>query len=147
MLLLSCSLRFLQIWIKPDAKGLKPNYGSRQFAKADRHNKFQQVVTSYTRHEEDTGSGLIPIHQDVNMFVAELDAGVSQSLPLRKGRQAYGVCIEGGVSVGDGSTEQHLVARDAFEVRSPSQALSFDASLMSSSTPSEQGSVELPILS
>lgn len=79
-------------------------------------------MTSYTLHEKDTGLGLIPIHQDVNMYVAELDAGVSQSLPLRKGRQAYGVCIEGGVSVGDGTSTNDLVARDAFEVRSPDRA-------------------------
>jgi redox-sensitive bicupin YhaK (pirin superfamily) len=109
-------LRFLQIWIKPDARGYPPNYGSRQFpSKEVRHNKLQQLLTSYKRAatEEDSGTGVIPIHQDANIFVSEMDPGFQQEFTLEKGRQAYLVCIEGGLSVNGTAMEE----RDALEVR------------------------------
>lgn len=111
-------LRFLQIWIKPDARGYPPNYGSRQFpSKEVRHNKLQQLLTSYKRAatEEDSGTGVIPIHQDANIFVSEMDPGFQQEFTLEKGRQAYLVCIEGGLSVNGTTMEE----RDALEAVTP----------------------------
>ncbi|KAG0608678.1 hypothetical protein M758_8G123800 [Ceratodon purpureus] len=108
-------LRFLQIWIKPERRGLKPNYGSRVFKKEDRHNKIQQVVTDFKKFESenDSGEGVIPIHQDCNIYVSEADPAVDQDFVLSKGRQAYLVCIEGKLSVSD---LVHLDTRDAVEV-------------------------------
>jgi hypothetical protein len=31
--------RFLQIWLTPDKRGVKPQYGSKTFEPADRHNR------------------------------------------------------------------------------------------------------------
>ncbi|KAG0557093.1 hypothetical protein KC19_11G101600 [Ceratodon purpureus] len=109
-------LRFLQIWIKPDQRGLKPNYGSRVFKKEDRHNKLQHVLTDFKRYEneKDLGEGVIPIHQDCNMYVSEADPGVNQDFLLAKKRQAYVVCIEGKLSVSD---SVHLETRDAVEIK------------------------------
>eukprot|EP00897_Mesotaenium_endlicherianum_P008096 jgi/Mesen1/7314/ME000376S06489 len=111
-------LRFLQLWIKPAKKGLTPNYGSRVFTKAERHNRMQHVVTSFahTGSGADSGRGVIPVHQDANIFVSEMDAGFQQEYTLQRGRQAYLVCIEGSVSVND--TTQ-LRARDALEASAP----------------------------
>jgi redox-sensitive bicupin YhaK (pirin superfamily) len=36
--------RFIQVWISPDQRGHKPQYGSREFTKADRHNKLLQIL-------------------------------------------------------------------------------------------------------
>ncbi|GJP29424.1 hypothetical protein CLOM_g16687 [Closterium sp. NIES-68] len=126
--------RFLQIWVKPNARGLKPNYGSRTFSKSDRHNKLQQVVTSYAHYgsDKDAGSGLIPVNQDVNIFVSEMNgvtdgsvapsaAAKSLDYTLQKKRQMYLVCIEGGLTVSsvESGLSETLSARDALEVAAP----------------------------
>ena len=36
--------RFLQIWMTPDRRGHKPQYGSSKYSKADRHNKLLQIL-------------------------------------------------------------------------------------------------------
>lgn len=83
--------------------------------KEDRHNKLQHVLTDFKRYEneKDLGEGVIPIHQDTNMYVSEADPGVEQAFLLSKQRQAYLVCIEGKLDVGD---HVHLDTRDAVEV-------------------------------
>lgn len=45
-----CRLRFLQIWIKPDRYGLKPNYGSRVFKYVSLLCKPQEGVMSFSFH-------------------------------------------------------------------------------------------------
>ncbi|KAH7431994.1 hypothetical protein KP509_07G003300 [Ceratopteris richardii] len=109
-------LRFLQIWIKPDRKHYKPNYGSRVFGREDRHNKLHHVATSYDNYgntEKDEGSGIIPIHQDANIFISEIDSDFTQEYLLQRRRQLYLVCIEGSLSV---NKIVHMEARDALEV-------------------------------
>ncbi|KAL2634424.1 hypothetical protein R1flu_005903 [Riccia fluitans] len=108
-------LRFLQIWIKPNARGLKPNYGSRVWKKEDRKNQLQHLVTDFKKLEcsEDQHTGVIPIHQDVNMYASEADPGVSQTFTLQKKRQAYLVCIEGSLLV----NQTNMSTRDAMEIR------------------------------
>ncbi|KAG6557294.1 hypothetical protein Mapa_001222 [Marchantia paleacea] len=108
-------LRFLQLWIKPNAKELTPNYGSRVWKKEDRYNQLQHLVTDINKLEcsEDQHTGVIPIHQDVNMFVSECEPGFTQTFTLRKKRQVYLVCIEG--SLGVNGTNMSI--RDAMEIR------------------------------
>jgi len=36
--------RFLQIWMTPDRRGHKPQYGSSKYSKADRHNRLLQIL-------------------------------------------------------------------------------------------------------
>lgn len=83
--------------------------------KEDRHNKIQHILTDFKKYEneKDLGEGVIPIHQDCNMYVSEADPGVEQAFLLGKKRQAYVVCIEGKLSVSD---SVHLDTRDAVEV-------------------------------
>lgn len=83
--------------------------------KDDRHNKLQHVLTDFKRYEseKDAGEGVIPIHQDCNIYVSEADAGVVQDFVLAKKRQAYMVCIEGKLSL---SEKVQLDFRDAVEV-------------------------------
>lgn len=35
--------RFIQVWISPDQQGHKPQYGSCEFSKTDRHNQLLQI--------------------------------------------------------------------------------------------------------
>ncbi len=50
--------------------------------------------------------------QDANVFVSEADAGMSQDILLGQDRQAYLICIEGGLAV----NEVDLSMRDAIEI-------------------------------
>jgi redox-sensitive bicupin YhaK (pirin superfamily) len=102
-------LRFLQIWILPDSRGYKPNYGDYRFKLEDRYGKWMPVATSYGNTES---AAPIRIHSDINMYASIIRAGESIDFKVAKGRQAYLMLIEGGVTVND----IKLNARDALEI-------------------------------
>jgi len=110
------TLRFLQIWILPNKDGLTPQYGSRKFEKADRHNKFFHVVSG----PSDKAS--IKINQDANIYVSEIDAGKNLEFTNQENRQIYLVCIEGTLAMNDVT----LKSRDALEINKSAQ-LTFKA--------------------
>lgn len=86
-------VRLLQLWIFPEAKGLNPNYGSKRYAKADRHNRWLHLAGP-------KGSGAdVAIYQDANIHVTELDAQKTIGFPLEEGRQAYLKLIEGSIDL------------------------------------------------
>ena len=97
--------RFLQIWIVPDERNLKPNYGDMRFTADQRHNQWLQVVSGLQ------SDAPIKIHQDASIYVTELDQGQAIDFTVAPGRQAYLVQIEGQSSI-NGET---LVMRDALE--------------------------------
>lgn len=37
--------RFLQVWLTPDRRGQKPQYGSTVYSDADRHNKLLRILS------------------------------------------------------------------------------------------------------
>ena len=82
-------LRLLQIWIYPDEKDYKPNYGENKFDWRDRENKWLHMVSSIE------GNAPVKIHQDINIYAIYLDKNNEESLNVEKDRQAYLVQIEG----------------------------------------------------
>lgn len=82
-------LRLLQIWIFPDKKGYEPNYGDHKFTWDDRKNKWLNMVSSKA------GNAPIKINQDINIYSLELEKGKEIKFPVKEGRQAYLVQIEG----------------------------------------------------
>jgi hypothetical protein len=117
--------RLLQIWIKPDAKGVKPRYAERNFAKAET-GKLHLVASKTGR------DGSMEIHQDADLLLGKLDAGQSVSHALAKDRHAWVHVAEGEVTIngsklsgGDavavsGENELNITAAK------PSQVLLFD---------------------
>lgn len=99
-------LRFLQIGIFPDKSGHKPNYGEYKFNWDERKNNWLQMVSSKQ------GDATIKVNQDVNIAALELDQGRQMEYPVRAGRQAYLVQIEGKADI-NGVT---LNERDAMEI-------------------------------
>jgi len=81
--------RLLQIWILPDKKGYIPNYGDYKFNWDDRHNEWLHMVSSKN------GNAPIKINQDINIYSLELEKGKEIGFPVKEGRQAYLVQIEG----------------------------------------------------
>lgn len=89
------TLRLLQIWIIPDAKGHKPNYGEKRFAYEERVDQWLHLVSN------EAGAGAIKIHQDVNFYVTAYGSMEKQILKIDKDRQAYVVQIEGQSTIGE----------------------------------------------
>jgi len=107
----SKDLRLLQIWILPPANSLPRLYGSHRFEKKQRENKLLNIVSSQN------GNAQIKIHQDVNLFVSELDKGKDIKFTIEKDRQVYFTQIEG-TSVANGI---ELNNGDAMEITNESQ--------------------------
>ncbi|GHU62061.1 hypothetical protein FACS189418_2780 [Clostridia bacterium] len=99
-------LRLLQIWIFPDQKGYKPNYGDQTFAWEDRIDQWMRIAGS-----KENGEAPIQIHADINLYVTEISSGKELNFVVQKGRQAYFVLIEGKAKING----QVLEARDGME--------------------------------
>ncbi|HHY72409.1 MAG TPA: pirin family protein [Bacillus bacterium] len=99
-------LRLLQIWIFPNQNGHNPNYGDFRFKWEERKNDWLHMVS------EIDGDAPIKIHQDANIYSLELEEGKEISFPVKEGRQAYLVQIEGTSTING----IELVDRDGMEI-------------------------------
>eukprot|EP00419_Tripos_fusus_P023665 CAMPEP_0172699132 /NCGR_PEP_ID=MMETSP1074-20121228/29967_1 /TAXON_ID=2916 /ORGANISM="Ceratium fusus, Strain PA161109" /LENGTH=285 /DNA_ID=CAMNT_0013520285 /DNA_START=9 /DNA_END=866 /DNA_ORIENTATION=+ len=111
-------LRFVQMWVVPRRRGLRPNYGSMlgdEMAAASRRDHWAQVVSDV----EGPVPAPVQINQDCSMFVAELSPNASApSFDLQDGRQAYMLCLEGTVWIRGDEGGKHILLRrhDAAEL-------------------------------
>lgn len=86
-------VRFLQIWIIPEQKGLEPSYEQKRFESSAKHNRLQPVASG-----RDAG-GALKIHQDADMFASVLEPGESVTHDLGDGRYGWLQVISGDVTV------------------------------------------------
>jgi quercetin 2,3-dioxygenase len=98
--------RFLQIWVLPDKNSYEPNYGDYLFDWEERKNKWLHFVSSKA------GTAPIKVNQDVNFYALQLDADKEINFPVKEGRQAYLVQIEGNSFINN----INLAAKDALEI-------------------------------
>ncbi len=82
-------LRLLQIWIVPPKKGLKPLYGEELYLLNQRQNKLLPIISSQS------GDAKVKVHQDITIYVSELDSDIHKEFVMGKNRQIYFVQIEG----------------------------------------------------
>jgi quercetin 2,3-dioxygenase len=119
------AVHFLQIWIQPERKGLKPRYGEKSLADAPK-GKFNLVVSKAGRE------GSLAINQDVDLYLAKLEAGNEASHALKPTRHAWVHVAEGEVKLnGDTLKAGDAVAlsdesRVQLVAAKPSQVLLFD---------------------
>jgi redox-sensitive bicupin YhaK (pirin superfamily) len=88
-------VHFLQIWIVPDTRNLKPAYGQLAF---DRKQAEREFVLLASREGRD---GSIRVHQDVDLWVALVGPGERREIAFRPGRQAWIHVARGAVSLYD----------------------------------------------
>jgi redox-sensitive bicupin YhaK (pirin superfamily) len=92
--------RIFQIWIIPDRRGTKPNWGAREFPKAAREAGFEVLASG---RPQDAGCGAdhapLPLNVDGAVLAATLKAGQTLRQPLAEGRAAYLVPARGAVTV------------------------------------------------
>lgn len=83
-------VKFLQIWIYPNQKNVKPRYGQISLHPADRKNKLQQVLSP---NPEDDG---VWIHQNAWFHIGIFDAGKMARYDLKSaGNGVYAFVLKG----------------------------------------------------
>jgi redox-sensitive bicupin YhaK (pirin superfamily) len=119
-------VHFLQIWIVPETRGLRPAYGQRAF---DRDGARRGMVLLASRDGRD---GSLQVQQDVDLWVTQLDKGARRTVALRPGRHAWVHVARGSASVngtalneGDGAA---VSGEDALSLagEGPAEVLVFD---------------------
>lgn len=89
-------VNFLQIWVFPNKRNVKPRYDQLSFPKADRHNQLQQILSP---NADDEG---VWIHQDAWFYLGSFDSTFSSSYALKKpGNGIYLFVLEGSIQMGD----------------------------------------------
>ncbi|AXX91174.1 hypothetical protein CPU12_13100 [Malaciobacter molluscorum LMG 25693] len=106
-------LRLLQIWIIPPKRNLKKIYGSYRYKKEERINKLLNIVSSKKQNSK------VTIHQDINIFVSELDQNKTLNYKIEENRQIYFVQIEGSCKI----NEIILEEGDALEITNDNNLL------------------------
>jgi quercetin 2,3-dioxygenase len=98
---------FLQIWIFPKERNIKPNYDQKTFSVEEKQNRLLQIISpSY----DEQG---ININQDVWFSMGKLEAGFEENYTLRKkGNGVYAFVLEGSVSI----DKQELSRRDGLGI-------------------------------
>jgi len=96
-------VHLLQIWIEPNAIGIKPSYEEKRFSTADKEGRLRVVASSDAREDS------VLIHQDASLYVGLFDGDQEALLPLAPSRLAYVHAVRGKVLVNG----QHLTAGDA----------------------------------
>lgn len=88
-------VNFLQIWVFPKERNIKPRYEQREFDVRDRQNKLQTVIAP------EKGNGALWINQDAWFSLTHMKPGATVDYKLhRTGGGVYVFVIDGSVSVG-----------------------------------------------
>lgn len=116
-------VHLLQIWILPEAEGIKPSYEQRQFSRDELRGKLRLVAA------RNPIEGAVRIHQDVRLFATVLDGGDIKH-KLEPGRFAWVQVARGSMlmngnelQAGDGAA---LSNETAVELSGHGEALVFD---------------------
>lgn len=92
-------VHFLQIWAKPNVRGLKPSYKTQVFTDAQKQDKLVRIMESTDRYTETEKEGTpIPLQADISMDASILSPGKSVSHDIVKAgaRNIYLHLVMGG---------------------------------------------------
>jgi redox-sensitive bicupin YhaK (pirin superfamily) len=100
-------VKFLQIWVFPDRKNVKPRYDQITLNVADRHNRFQQILSP---NPDDEG---VWIYQNAWFHLGQFDKGFSSEYKVKaSGNGVYTFVLSGDVTINN----QKLNSRDGFGI-------------------------------
>lgn len=100
-------VKFLQIWVIPNAENVVPRYDQQTFTHEARHNRLLQVVSP---NPDDAG---VWLHQDAWFHLGDLDQGFETEYQFKQaGNGVYAFVLEGDVTING----QALHRRDGFGV-------------------------------
>jgi redox-sensitive bicupin YhaK (pirin superfamily) len=86
-------VHLLQIWILPEAEGLKPSYEDRTFTADEKRNQLRLIAS------HDGRDGSTTINQNASVYASLLDSGKTLELDLKAGRHGWLQLIRGEVDV------------------------------------------------
>ncbi len=86
-------VHFLQIWIKPEAYGIKPGYEQKSFGRPG-ESGFALIAS------RDGREGSLTIHQDAAVRLGRMSKGDELSRPLEKGRLGWLQVTRGSIVLG-----------------------------------------------
>ncbi len=119
-------VHFLQIWIVPARRGLRPGWDQRSFDAEAARREFALLAS------KDGRQGTVQVEQDVDLWMARLEAGERRELALAPGRRAWVHVARGAVELGgtplregDGAAVQGL-ERLSFSAGEAGEVLVFD---------------------
>lgn len=119
-------VHFLQIWITPNQKGLKPRYEQKMYSAEEKHGNLRLIAS------QDGRDGSVTIHQDANLYASLLDAGQQVNYQINPNRHAWLQVIKGDISLngkplaaGDGAaiSDENQIA---IEAKNSTEFLLFD---------------------
>ena len=100
-------VKFLQIWVIPNKRNIKPRYDQITLNVADRHNKFQQILSP---NPDDEG---VWIYQNAWFHLGHFDKGFGADYEIKaKGNGVYVFVLSGNITIND----QKLNSRDGFGI-------------------------------
>ncbi len=100
-------VKFLQIWVFPNKRNVKPRYDQITLKAEDRHNQLQQIVSP---NPDDAGAW---IHQNAWFHLGKLDAGYKTEYKLKaKENGVYVFVLSGELNL----NKQLLNQRDGFGI-------------------------------
>lgn len=88
-------VHFLQIWIEPERKGLKPDYEQKTFSTNERAGTLKLVGS------RDGREGSLTINQDIDLYTTTLATGDKVSHEVRSGRRAWVQVARGTIEASD----------------------------------------------
>jgi hypothetical protein len=86
-------VHLLQIWILPEAEGLKPSYEDRTIPAEEKRNRLRLIASRDGRDDSPK------INQDASVYASLLESGETLQLPLQPGRHAWVQLVRGELDV------------------------------------------------
>lgn len=113
-------VHFLQIWIQPAERGIRPSYEEKRFAPEEKRGRLRLIVSP------DGADGSLLIHQDAQVYAGLFTGDEQAQLEVARGRRVYlhvargaltanGTALEAGdaLRISDGAPLHLSNARDA----------------------------------
>ncbi len=119
-------VHFLQIWLLPAQRGIKPSYEQKRFEEAEKRGRLRLVASS------DGREGSITVNQDADLYAGLFAAGEGTTVELRPGRHAWVQVARGDISLNDeplGAGDGAAVSEETaltLTARSDAEVLVFD---------------------
>jgi redox-sensitive bicupin YhaK (pirin superfamily) len=88
-------VHFLQIWLTPAERGIKPSYEQKSFSSEEKRAKLRLVASS------DGRGGSLTIHTDANIYAGLFSKGDQANLTIAPGRHVWVQVARGKVRVND----------------------------------------------
>jgi len=101
----------LQLWFTPERPGLPPSYETSAYDPAQLRGQLLPIVSG---QEGRQGEGVAHIHQDLTIYMGDLEAGQTLDYRTASGRRVHLFVISGKLELGD---EGELADRDAARIQ------------------------------